>query len=160
MPHRSPTAAEQPKGVGDDQQRCAERRLAAPQGRILCAQPPDHIGTQCLVDRFGIDARLVVDTGIHALKWSREQAIQSLIDQTGRAPGAAQSEIDRYISTPGQACGYKVGHTEILRLRAHAQQALGPRFDLRDFNDAVVTTGGVPLTVLATAVDAYVAGAR
>ena len=105
-------------------------------------------------------ARLVVDTGLHSKRWSREQAIQSLIDQTGRAPGAAQSEIDRYISTPGQACGYKVGHTEILRLRAHAQQALGPRFDLRDFNDAVVTTGGVPLTVLATAVDAYVAGAR
>ncbi|MFT3728530.1 MAG: DUF885 family protein [Terricaulis sp.] len=102
-------------------------------------------------------ARLVVDTGLHAKRWSREQAIQSLIDQTGRAPGAAQSEIDRYVSTPGQACGYKVGQTEILRLRAHARDALGAKFDVRDFDDVVVQTGGVPLTVLATAVDAYIA---
>jgi uncharacterized protein (DUF885 family) len=102
-------------------------------------------------------ARLVVDTGLHAKRWSREDAIQSLIDQTGRAPGAARSEIDRYVSTPGQACGYKVGHTEILRLRAHAQQALGSKYDLRDFDDCVVQTGGVPLTVLATAVDMYIA---
>ena len=105
-------------------------------------------------------ARLVVDTGLHAKRWSREQAIQSLIDQTGRAPGAAQSEIDRYVSTPGQACGYKVGHTEILRLREHARTELGDRFDLRDFDDAVVQTGGVPLTVLATAVDAYIGDKR
>jgi uncharacterized protein (DUF885 family) len=103
-------------------------------------------------------ARLVVDTGLHSKRWSREDAIQSLIDQTGRAPGAAQSEIDRYVSTPGQACGYKVGHTEILRLRAHAQQALGAKYDLRDFDDCVVQTGGVPLTVLATAVDMYISG--
>jgi len=102
-------------------------------------------------------ARLVVDTGLHAKRWSREDAIQSLIDQTGRAAGAARSEIDRYVSTPGQACGYKVGHTEILRLRARAQQVLGAKYDLRDFDDCVVQTGGVPLTVLATAVDAYIA---
>jgi uncharacterized protein (DUF885 family) len=102
-------------------------------------------------------ARLVVDTGLHAKRWSREQAIQSLVDQTGRAPGAAQSEIDRYCSTPGQACGYKVGHTEILRLRAKAFAQLGARFDVRDFDDAIVQTGGVPLTVLETAIDAYVA---
>jgi uncharacterized protein (DUF885 family) len=102
-------------------------------------------------------ARLVVDTGLHAKRWSREDAVQSLIDQTGRAPGAAQSEIDRYVSTPGQACGYKVGHTEILRLRAHAQQALAAKYDLRDFDDCIVQTGGVPLTVLATAVDMYIA---
>lgn len=105
-------------------------------------------------------ARLVVDTGLHAKRWSREQAIQSLIAQTGRAAGAAQSEIDRYVSTPGQACGYKVGHTEILRLRAHAQQELGARFDLRDFNDTVVQTGGIPLTVLADAIDGYIASKR
>lgn len=105
-------------------------------------------------------ARLVVDTGLHAKQWSREKAIQSLIDQTGRAAGAAQSEIDRYVSTPGQACGYKVGHTEILRLRAHAQQELGSRFDLRDFNDTIVQTGGIPLTVLADAIDGYIASKR
>lgn len=105
-------------------------------------------------------ARLVVDTGLHAKQWSREKAIQSLIDQTGRAAGAAQSEIDRYTSTPGQACGYKVGHTELLRLRAHAQQELGAAFDLRDFNDTVVQTGGIPLTVLADAIDGYIASKR
>jgi uncharacterized protein (DUF885 family) len=102
-------------------------------------------------------ARLVVDTGLHAKRWTRDQAVQSLVEQTGRAEGAARSEIDRYVSTPGQACGYKVGHTELLRLREHARSALGERFDVRDFNDAVVQTAGVPLTVLSTAIDAYVA---
>ncbi len=105
-------------------------------------------------------ARLVVDTGLHAKHWSREQAIQSLIAQTGRAEGAAQSEIDRYVSTPGQACGYKVGHTEILRLREHARTELGGRFDLRDFNDTIVQTGGIPLTVLADAINRYIASKR
>ncbi|MBL8549381.1 MAG: DUF885 family protein [Hyphomonadaceae bacterium] len=102
-------------------------------------------------------SRLVVDTGLHAKRWSREQATQTLIADTGRAPAAAQSEIDRYCSTPGQACGYKVGHTEILRLRQKAFAALGARFDLRDFDDAVIETGGVPLTVLEQAIDAYIA---
>jgi uncharacterized protein (DUF885 family) len=101
-------------------------------------------------------ARLVVDTGLHAKRWTREQAIQSLVDQTGRSEGAARSEIDRYISGPGQACGYKVGHTEIVRLREKAFSALGARFDVRDFDDAIVQTGGVPLTVLETAIDMYV----
>ncbi|MFZ2031890.1 MAG: DUF885 domain-containing protein, partial [Vitreimonas sp.] len=105
-------------------------------------------------------ARLVVDTGLHAKQWSREKAIQSLIDQTGRAAGAAQSEIDRYTSTPGQACGYKVGHTEILRLREHARGELGAAFDLRDFNDTIVQTGGIPLTVLSDAIDGYIASKR
>ncbi|HVY86004.1 MAG TPA: DUF885 family protein [Caulobacterales bacterium] len=102
-------------------------------------------------------ARLVVDTGLHAKRWTREQAIQSLIDQTGRAQAAATSEIDRYISTPGQACGYKVGHTEIVRLREKAFNALGAGFDVRDFDDIVVQTGGIPLTVLEKAIDAYIA---
>lgn len=102
-------------------------------------------------------ARLVVDTGLHHKRWTREQAIRSLVEQTGRAEGAARSEIDRYCASPGQALGYKVGHTEIVRLRAKAQAALGARFDVRDFNDAVVKTGGVPLTVLETAIDAFVA---
>ncbi|MES1198965.1 MAG: DUF885 family protein [Pseudomonadota bacterium] len=102
-------------------------------------------------------ARLVVDTGLHAKRWSREQAIQSLVDQTGRAQAAATSEIDRYCSTPGQACGYKVGHTELVRLREKAFNALGAGFDVRDFDDIVVQTGGVPLTVLEKAIDAYIA---
>ena len=102
-------------------------------------------------------ARLVVDTGLHSKRWSREKAIQTLVDLTGRAEGAARSEIDRYCASPGQACGYKVGHTEIVRLREKAKTALGARFDLRDFDDAVVRTGGVPLTVLESAIDGYIA---
>jgi len=102
-------------------------------------------------------ARLVVDTGLHDKRWSRERAIQTLVDATGRAEGAARSEIDRYCASPGQACGYKVGHTGIVRLREKAKTALGPRFDVRDFNDAVVRTGGLPLTVLETVVDDWIA---
>lgn len=102
-------------------------------------------------------ARLVVDTGLHAKKWTRDQAIKSLVEQTGRAEAAARSEIDRYCASPGQACGYKVGHNEIVRLREKAKVALGAKFDVRDFNDAVVKTGGVPITTLETAIDAFVA---
>ena len=101
--------------------------------------------------------RLVVDTGIHASRWTREQAVEWLMASTGRARNGVTSEIDRYCATPGQACGYKVGHNEILRLRARAQAQLGSRFDVRDFDDVVVSTTGVPLTVLGTAVDAYIA---
>ena len=70
------------------------------------------------------------------------------------------SEVDRYCSWPGQACGYKVGHSEIVRQRGRAQAALGARYDLRDFNDAVVMGGNVPLDVLAKNVDDYIAQAR
>jgi uncharacterized protein (DUF885 family) len=96
--------------------------------------------------------RLVVDTGLHAKRWSREQAVQWAMDNTGRT-----SEIDRYCAWPGQACGYKVGHTEINRLRDRAKATLGPRFDVRRYNDLVVQTGAVPLTVLGNTVDAWVA---
>ncbi|RAK58476.1 DUF885 domain-containing protein [Phenylobacterium hankyongense] len=102
--------------------------------------------------------RLVVDTGLHAKRWSREQAIQWAMDNTGRTRDSMTSEIDRYTGTPGQACGYKVGHTEINRLRDHARQALGARYDLRRFHDLLVETGSVPLTVLSSVVDSYVAG--
>jgi uncharacterized protein (DUF885 family) len=105
-------------------------------------------------------SRLVTDTGLHAKRWSREQAVDYMTATTGRARAACQSEVDRYCASPGQACGYKVGHTEIVRLRTKAQAALGARFDVRDFNDAVIQAGAVPLTVLATAVDDYVARAR
>ncbi len=103
-------------------------------------------------------ARLVVDTGLHAKRWSRDQAVDWMVEATGRAKAAVTSEVDRYCATPGQACGYKVGHTEIVRLREKARTAMGARFDLRDFNDAVVTAGTVPLTVLAGVIDHYIAG--
>jgi uncharacterized protein (DUF885 family) len=103
--------------------------------------------------------RLVVDTGMHAKKWTRQQAIDYMVANTGRAVGAVTSEIDRYCASPGQACGYKVGHNEIVRLREKAKAAMGPKFSLQAFNDAVVTTGGVPLDVLARVIDRYIAGA-
>ena len=105
-------------------------------------------------------ARLVVDTGLHDKRWSREKAIAWMVGATGRSTGAVTSEIDRYCASPGQACAYKTGHNEIVRLRAKAQAALGGRFDVRDFNDTVVSTGGTPLSVLETVVDRYVAGAK
>ncbi len=101
--------------------------------------------------------RLVADTGLHAMGWTREQSVAFLSGQTGKGADAMTSETDRYCVAPGQACGYKTGHNEILRLRDKARAALGPRFDLAGFNDAVVETGGVPLTVLATAIDAHIA---
>jgi uncharacterized protein (DUF885 family) len=102
--------------------------------------------------------RLVADTGLHSLRWSREQTIDFLMTETGRGRGAMTSETDRYCAWPGQACGYKTGHNEILRLRAGAKAKLGAKFDLAAFDDALIRTGGVPLSVLPAAVDSYVAG--
>jgi uncharacterized protein (DUF885 family) len=102
-------------------------------------------------------ARLVVDTGIHAKRWSREQARQFFLEAVGD-PNA--SEVDRYATWPGQALGYEVGHQEINRQRERARTALGARFDLKAFNDAVVIGGNVPMDVLAKNVDAYIATAR
>ena len=104
--------------------------------------------------------RLVADTGLHAMGWTREQTIAFLTEQTGKGNGAMTSETDRYCVSPGQACGYKMGHNEILRLREVARSALGAKFDLAGFDDAVVKTGGVPLPVLATAIERYLAGAK
>ena len=103
-------------------------------------------------------ARLVVDTGLHHKRWSREKTIAWMTAATGRSTGAITSEVDRYCASPGQACGYKVGHTEIVRLRETAKAALGAKFDVRDFNDVVVGTGGVPITVLASVIDRYIKG--
>jgi uncharacterized protein (DUF885 family) len=104
--------------------------------------------------------RLVADTGLHSKRWTREQTFQWLAQNTGRAVGAMTSETDRYIGTPGQACGYKVGHTEIVRLREKAKAALGPKFDVRDYDDVVVRSGGVPLTVLETVIDGYISSKK
>ncbi|MGD9597982.1 MAG: DUF885 family protein [Steroidobacteraceae bacterium] len=104
--------------------------------------------------------RLVVDTGLHAKRWSRAQAIEWFASTNGSGLEEVTSEVDRYCAWPGQACGYKVGHSEINRLRAKAQAALGAAYDLRQFDDAVVKGGGVPMVVLARVIDAYVAKAR
>ncbi|WP_188056314.1 DUF885 domain-containing protein [Sphingosinithalassobacter sp. CS137] len=102
--------------------------------------------------------RLVVDTGLHAKRWSREQAIQWFHETNGSGIDEVTSEVERYCSWPGQACGYKVGHSEINRLRAHAQAAMGDRYAFKDFNDAVVTSGNVPMTVLGRVVERYIGG--
>jgi uncharacterized protein (DUF885 family) len=102
--------------------------------------------------------RLVVDTGLHAKRWTREQAVRYFVEVNGSNPLEVASEVDRYCSWPGQACGYEVGHHEINRLRAMAQAALGARYDLREFNDTVVLGGNVPLDVLALNVERYVDG--
>jgi len=104
--------------------------------------------------------RLVADTGLHAMRWTRQQTIDWFVQNTGRPRASMQSEVDRYCATPGQACGYKIGHTEINRLRDKAKAALGAKFDLRDFNDTVIETGAVPMTVLASAMDAHVAARK
>lgn len=101
-------------------------------------------------------ARIVLDTGIHAKGWSREQAIAYMIGTVGLPKGAAENEIDRYVVWPGQACGYKIGHTEIDRLRTKAKAALGPRFDIKGFHDAVLLGGSLPLAVLERVVDQWV----
>ena len=102
-------------------------------------------------------SRLVVDTGLHAKRWTREQARQFFLESVGD-PNA--SEVDRYCSWPGQACGYEMGHQAINRERDKAKAALGSRFELKAFNDAVVLGGNVPMDVLAKNVDEYVATAR
>lgn len=104
--------------------------------------------------------RLVVDTGMHAFGWTREQALEYLGSRTALSEHEVRTEIDRYISWPGQALAYKMGELEILRLRAKAERELGARFDLRAFHDAVLGNGGVPLPVLATRIDEYIASRR
>ena len=104
--------------------------------------------------------RLVVDSGIHAKRWTREQGVQFFVDRNGSNPLEVASEVDRYCSWPGQACGYEIGHMEIVRQRSRAQAALGSRYDLRDFDDAVVKGGNVPMDVLAKNIDDYIATSR
>ncbi|HEX8261784.1 MAG TPA: DUF885 family protein [Allosphingosinicella sp.] len=104
--------------------------------------------------------RLVVDSGLHAQRWTRAKAIQWFAETNGSTVEEVQGEVDRYCAWPGQACGYKVGHSEIVRLREKAKAALGDRFDLRRFDDALVLGGNVPLTLLEGVVDRHVAAAR
>jgi len=103
-------------------------------------------------------ARIVVDTGMHARGWSRERAIQYFTEQVGLNPIASTSEIERYIVWPGQACSYKIGHNEFVRLRDEARRALGSRFDQRSFHDAVLVNGDMPLEVLASVVAEWTNG--
>lgn len=104
--------------------------------------------------------RIVVDTGMHWKGWSREQAIAYMIETAGSTPGDARREIERYCAWPGQACGYKIGHLEFVRLRELARAKLGPRFDLKGFHDTVLLSGSLPLAVMGKRVDDWVAAKR
>ena len=95
--------------------------------------------------------RLVVDTGLHAMRWTRQQAIDY---------GIKASEVERYVVLPGQACSYKIGMLKILELRAKAQQALGPKFSLKEFHNTVLRAGNMPLSVLEQVIDEWIAATR
>ncbi|MBI1403558.1 MAG: DUF885 family protein [Porphyrobacter sp.] len=104
--------------------------------------------------------RLVVDTGLHSKRWTREQGRQFFVERNGSKPEEVASEVDRYCSWPGQACGYKIGHSEIVRQRRRAQAELGSAYDFKAFNTAVVLGGNAPLNVVANTVSRYIASAK
>jgi uncharacterized protein (DUF885 family) len=109
-----------------------------------------------LADEMMRASRLVVDTGIHSKRWTREQAIAYMVDHTGMDEAKAVVEVERYFVDPGQALGYKVGMLKILALREKAKQALGPRFDLKQFHNQILTHGELPLTVLEGVIDDWI----
>ncbi|MCW4461317.1 DUF885 family protein [Sphingomonas sp. BT-65] len=130
-------------------------------GAELGAYDEDPIGRLGYLQSLAFRAcRLVVDTGLHAKKWTRSQAIEWFATANGSSVEEVSGEVDRYCSWPGQACGYKLGHTEINTLRTKTQKALGPRYDFKAFNDAVVLGGSVPLTVLESVIDRHIASRR
>ncbi|NIJ69166.1 uncharacterized protein (DUF885 family) [Xanthomonas sp. 60] len=105
-------------------------------------------------------ARLVIDTGVHSKGWSREQALSYLRERTALSEHEVTTEVDRYISWPGQALSYKLGEIAIVRLRAQAEKELGERFDVKAFHDAVLQQGSVPLPVLEEQIQAFIAASK
>ncbi|MBV8687100.1 MAG: DUF885 domain-containing protein [Alphaproteobacteria bacterium] len=104
--------------------------------------------------------RLVVDTGLHSKGWGRDQAIKYMLDNSAMSPTDATAEVERYIAIPGQALAYKVGQLTIRRLRTRAEQALGPRFDVRAFHAQVLMSGALPMKILEEKIDAWIAAKK
>jgi len=104
--------------------------------------------------------RLVVDTGLHSKRWTREEGRRFFVEENGSKAEEVASEVDRYCSWPGQACGYKVGHNRIVEERARAKAALGAAYDMREFNTAVILGGNAPLNVVENTVSQYITETR
>jgi len=143
-------------GYGEGWALYAEQ-LAVEMG-MYAEDPLGHIG-QLHAAMFRA-VRLVVDSGLHAMGWSREKAIAFYMETIGNPEGEATTEVERYCVWPGQACSYMLGKLEWLRLREKAQQALGARFNIGRFHDAGLLAGAMPLPVLASQIDAYIAAAK
>ena len=105
-------------------------------------------------------ARLVIDTGVHHKGWTRQQAIDYLASHTALSRHEVETEVDRYISWPGQALSYKLGEMKIVELRARAEKDLGAKFDVRAFHDAILAEGSVPLPLLEQRIDAWIASKK
>jgi prolyl oligopeptidase len=120
----------------------------------LYEDPYDNFGR--LLYEMWRACRLVVDPGMHAFGWSREQAIEFMMQNTALSPLNIEKEVDRYIAWPGQACAYKIGELKIRQMRARAEEALGEKFDIRGFHDTVLGAGSLPLPVLEKRVDYWV----
>jgi uncharacterized protein (DUF885 family) len=131
---------------------------------LYCERLADEMGLYSSdLDRLGMltgdsmrAGRLVVDTGMHALGWSRQRAVDFMRTNTPLTAGEIEVEVDRYIADPGQALAYMVGRLEIQRMRAEAERRLGDRFDIRSFHDTVLGSGSLPLPVLADLVGRWV----
>jgi uncharacterized protein (DUF885 family) len=135
---------------------------------LYAEQLADELGLYSTdADRLGMlsnhawrAVRLIVDSGIHALGWDRQRAIDTMLAHTATSPDMAAAEVDRYIAWPGQACAYMLGYLEIASLRDEAQRELGARFDLRAFHDHVLENGALPLPVLERSIRAWIASER
>jgi uncharacterized protein (DUF885 family) len=124
----------------------------------LYDDPMQHWGT--LDDEMLRAMRLVVDTGIHAMGWNREQAIQYMLDNSGMSRTDAVAEVERYIANPAQALSYKIGALTIQQLRKKAETELGSKFDIRDFHQQVLGSGALPLPILRGKIDGWIAARR
>jgi len=154
---------------GNPKFRSAYRYVAYGEGwalytEALCKEMGAY--TDVASDFFRLDAelfraaRLVTDTGIHAKGWTEDQAVDYMIKTGRRPPNQARSEVRRYITLPGQATGYKIGMLKIMELRHKAEKELGPKFDIKAYDDLVVGEGSVPLTVLEHSVDDWIASRK